>query len=97
MYSFVVNFSGKMENRKQTEEWHDWVADLFSPSIDVGVEAILHGIDKDNAVKSKIKRVSALDPEGVKKIYEKVHMMTVLDREMKERAARGETQVHEGV
>ncbi|KAK3096178.1 hypothetical protein FSP39_024085 [Pinctada imbricata] len=74
-----------MTSKERGGVWNDWVGDLFAPTIDLGVEDILQGVDKDNAVKSKIKRVSVLDPERVKEIYERVHMMTVLDKEMKEK------------
>ncbi|XP_061183318.1 major antigen-like [Saccostrea echinata] len=64
-------------------EWHDWVEELFSPSLNLEREAIMEGVNKDSAVKSKIKRISVLDPETVREVYEKVHMMSMMNDEMK--------------
>lgn len=65
------------------QEWHDWVEELFSPSLNLEKEAIMEGVNKETAVKSKIKRISMLDPETVREVYERVHMMSMMNDEMK--------------
>jgi hypothetical protein len=65
------------------KEWHDWVDELFSPSLNLEKESVMEGVHKDGVVKSRIKRVSVLDPETVREVYERVHMMSVMNEEMK--------------
>ena len=65
------------------QEWHDWVEELFSPSLDLEKETIMEGVKKEGVVRSKIKRISMLDPETVREVYERVHMMSVMNEEMK--------------
>ncbi|XP_048747603.2 uncharacterized protein LOC125659853 [Ostrea edulis] len=65
------------------KEWHDWVNEIFSPALNLEKESIMEGVNKDGVVKSKIKRVSVLDPETVQEVYERVHMMSVMNDEMK--------------
>ena len=72
-----------------TSEWNDWVAELFAPSFDITVKDVLEDKTDDAEIKSKIKRVSAFDPEAIKKVYERVHMMTVLDEEMRRQQVEG--------
>ncbi|XP_045200205.2 cingulin-like [Mercenaria mercenaria] len=63
-------------------EWHDWVGELFEPAFGATIEDLVaHEEEPKN--KPRVKHISVHDPEAVRKVYEKVHMMTVLDEEMR--------------
>lgn len=67
-------------------EWNDWVGDLFSPAVDVTVKDLLGEDEKEEeetVIQSKIKHVSAFDPDAIRRVYERVHLMSVMDDEMK--------------
>ncbi|XP_060563348.1 coiled-coil domain-containing protein 160 homolog isoform X2 [Ruditapes philippinarum] len=69
-------------DKKPQAEWHDWVGDLFEPVFGATIEDLVsHEEDPKN--KPRVKHISVHDPEAVRKVYEKVHMMTVLDEEMR--------------
>lgn len=76
-----------MDTKKPKAEWHDWVGELFEPVFGATIDDLVaHEEEPDN--KPKIKHVSVYDPDAVRKVYEKVHMMTKLDEEMREQRRR---------
>lgn len=90
-----------MDTEKPKAEWHDWVGELFEPVFGATIDDLVaHEEEPDN--KPKIRHISVHDPDAVRKVYEKVHMMTKLDEEMREQRRRqamrheaGEKQVPE--
>ena len=74
----------KMAEETKTKEWKDWIGELFTPSYDVTVDDILGGNHEEKStIKSKVKLVSALDPDTVKEVYERVRVTCVLAEEMR--------------
>ncbi|XP_021351519.1 rho-associated protein kinase 2-like [Mizuhopecten yessoensis] len=73
------------EMATQQKEWNDWVGELFAPAVDVTVKDLLgeKTPEEETVIKSRIKHVSAFDPEAVRRVYERVHLMSVMDEEMK--------------
>lgn len=71
----------------QTAEWHDWVGELFEPAFAATIEDLV-AHEEEPRNKPRIKHVSVYDPDAIRKVYEKVHMMTVLEEEMKKEQQR---------
>ncbi|XP_033760501.1 myosin-8-like isoform X2 [Pecten maximus] len=73
------------EMATQQEEWNDWVGELFAPAVDVTVKDLLgeKTPEEETVIKARIKHVSAFDPEAIRKVYERVRLMSVMDDEMK--------------
>ncbi|XP_069104755.1 coiled-coil domain-containing protein 160 homolog [Argopecten irradians] len=69
----------------QRKEWNDWVGELFAPAVDVSVKDLLgeKTPEEETVIKAKIKHVSSFDPEAIRKVYERVRLMSVMDDEMK--------------
>ncbi|KAL4219766.1 hypothetical protein ACF0H5_020179 [Mactra antiquata] len=79
-----------MENSDGGGQWHDWVGDLFEPTFGATIDDLVaHEEDADN--KPRIKHISVHNPEAIRQVYEKVHMMTVLDEQMREQRRRQKT------
>ncbi|XP_071160202.1 tropomyosin alpha-1 chain-like [Mytilus edulis] len=77
---------------KENNEWNDWIGELFTPSYDVTVEDMLdRPQDKETTIKSKVKLVSALDPDTIKDAFERVRVTCVLAEEMRKKAAKQES------
>ncbi|KAK3589679.1 hypothetical protein CHS0354_015185 [Potamilus streckersoni] len=78
------------------QEWHDWVGELFEPHFGITVESLLNKdthVNEESAIQSKVHYVAPFDADAIRNVYRKVHMMTVLDEEMKTqkwRRAKGE-------
>lgn len=71
-------------------EWHDWVGELFEPAFGATIDDLVaHEEEAKN--KPRVKHISVYDPEAVRKVYERVHMMTVLDEEMRRQKAEQRT------
>ncbi|KAL3847670.1 hypothetical protein ACJMK2_018570 [Sinanodonta woodiana] len=86
-----------MNDPEQTkQEWHDWVGELFEPHFGVTVESLLNKAipaNEESAIQSKVHYVAPFDADAIRNVYRKVHIMTVLDEEMrtqKWRQAKGE-------
>ena len=79
-----------MEEANATKaEWHDWVGELFEPVFGATIEDLVaHEEEPKN--KPKVKHISVYDPDAIRKVYQKVHMMTKLDEEMREQRRRQE-------
>ncbi|XP_060080358.1 myosin-4-like isoform X2 [Ylistrum balloti] len=67
------------------KEWTDWVGELFPPAVDVTVKDLLgeKTPEEETVIKARIKHVSAFNPEAIRQVYERVHLMSVMDEEMK--------------
>ncbi|XP_052784734.1 uncharacterized protein PF3D7_1120000-like [Mya arenaria] len=63
-------------------EWKDWVGELFEPIYGATIDDLVAG-EKEAENKPRVKHISVHDPEAVRKVYERVHMMTLLDEEMR--------------
>lgn len=59
----------------------DWILELFAPSYASVSDALEINTIKNE--ESKVKFVSAYDPQSIKNVYERVHMMLALDAELK--------------
>lgn len=80
------NMDSSLKPRNKAE-WHDWVGELFEPTFGATIEDLVaHDEDPEN--KPRVKHISVHDPDAVRKVYEKVHMMTVLEEEMKRQKAQ---------
>ena len=66
----------------------DWILDLFSPSYAHAAD-VFEGKHEVKEEGRKIKVVSAFDPESIKNVYERVHMMLKMDEEVKNRSGKG--------
>lgn len=69
----------EMQTSKQAG---DWILDLFAPSFATAAD-VLEGRKDCEVKESKIRYVSAFDPESLTKVYERVHMMLKMDEELK--------------
>lgn len=79
--------------KDNAEEWKDWIGELFTPSYDVTTEDMLGQTeDVPSSIKSKVKLVSALDPDTVKDVFERVRTTCVIAEEMKKKK---ETQIQQ--
>lgn len=79
-------------------DWKDWIGELFTPSYDVTIDDILGEQHEDNTqslIKAKVKLVSALDPETVRDVYERVRVTCVLADEMRKKEAKDEKKLTE--
>lgn len=76
-------------NTASKTSWHDWVGELFKPAFGATIEDLVaHEEEPKN--KPRVKHISVHDPEAVQQVYQRVHMMTVLDEEMrKQRREQG--------
>ncbi|XP_052217807.1 probable inactive protein kinase DDB_G0270444 [Dreissena polymorpha] len=63
-------------------EWKDWVGELFEPAFGATIEDLVAGEDEPKN-KPRVKHMSVHDPEAIRKVYERVHMMAILDEEMR--------------
>lgn len=77
-----------MTNQQTTKgEWHDWVGELFEPVFGATIDDLVaHEEEPDN--KPKVKHISVYDPDAVRRVYEKVQVMTKLDEEMRRQQSR---------
>lgn len=69
----------------------DWILELFAPSYARAAD-VLEGKHEVKEEGPRIKVVSALDPQSIHNVYERVHMMIKMDEELKkekEQAAKG--------
>lgn len=62
--------------------WHDWVGELFEPIYGQTIEDLV-AHEEDHSNKPKIKHISVHDPEAIRQVYQKVHMMTKLEEEIR--------------
>ncbi|KAK7484881.1 hypothetical protein BaRGS_00023924 [Batillaria attramentaria] len=85
---------------QQPQRPGDWILELFSPTYINAADA-LAGKDGSPANEvRKVRYVSACDPESIKTVYERVHMMLKLDKELKREekdARKGTTSSKKGV
>lgn len=70
--------------KNDSREWKDWIGELFTPSYDVTIDDMLGREEEiQSSIKSKVKLVSALDPDTVKDVFERVRTTCIVAEEMK--------------
>ncbi|KAK7090330.1 coiled-coil domain-containing protein 160-like isoform X2 [Littorina saxatilis] len=75
------------EKEKRPQGAGDWILELFSPTY-ANAAAVLDGKHEVTEEGPRIKMVSAFDPQSIKNVYERVHMMIKLEEELKKEKAQ---------
>lgn len=81
--------NGTDQEKHQEKRAGDWILELFAPTHTTAAGALEEQDVSGSDSVRRVKFVSAFDPESIKNVYERVHMMIKMDEELK-REARGE-------
>ncbi|XP_076435854.1 uncharacterized protein LOC143275549 [Babylonia areolata] len=65
----------------------DWILELFAPSYARAAD-VLEGKHEVKEEASRIRRVTAFDPQSIKNVYERVYTMIKMDEELKKEKAQ---------
>lgn len=65
----------------------DWILELFAPTY-INAADVLEGKHEVVEEAPRLKIVSAFDPQSIKEVYDRVHMMIKMDEELKKQKAQ---------